>query len=163
MNRILLLRCVSALTSSLYNSPIAVTKSATIFGVIVCSALLTYPLSAQISISDLQAFEGSWECRNSAGTSGVFISAYTSIIEKAGRQEIPHQNISIRVYQRQAGQERAGYFSSPDPTGSTVFDGKRLVIHFKNQTEIPSFDLDVRFDFSAGRWTPVRRHAGRRR
>jgi hypothetical protein len=132
-----------------------VTKRTTIFGLIFWLAFLTNPLSAQISISALQALEGSWECRTSAGTSGVFISAYTSILEKGGHQEIAHQSISIRVYQRQGTQEQAGYFSSPDPTGSTVFDGKRLVVHFKNQTDIPSFDLDVRFDFSARRWAGV--------
>jgi hypothetical protein len=132
-----------------------VTKRTTIFGVIVWLAFLTYPLSGQVSISDLQALEGSWECKISAGTSGVFISAYTSILEKGGHQDIAHQSINIRVYQRQGSQEHWGYLSTPDSTGATVFDGKRLAIHFKNQTDIPPFDLDVRFDFSAHRWTGV--------
>ena len=131
------------------------TKRTTIFGVSFWLAFLTNPLSAQISISDLQTLEGSWECRTSAGTSGVFISAYTSIIEKAGHQEIPDQSINIRVYERLGTQEHVGYFSSPDPSGSAVFDGKRLAVHSKNQTDIPPFNLDARFDFSARRWAGV--------
>jgi hypothetical protein len=75
-----------------------VTECATIFEVMVCLGLLAYPLLGKISTYDLQGVEGSWECRTSAGTSGVFISAYTSIIEKAGHQDIPHQSISIRIY-----------------------------------------------------------------
>jgi hypothetical protein len=132
-----------------------VTKRTTIFEVIVCLALLTYPLAGQISISDLQGLEGSWECRTSAGTSGVFISAYTSILERGGNPDITGQMVNFRIYQRQGTQEHWGYLSTLDPTGSTVFDGKRLAVHFKNQTDIPPFDLDVRFDFSARRWTGV--------
>jgi hypothetical protein len=117
------------------------------------AGFLVHPLQAQISIPDLQALEGPWECRNPVGAAGVFITANT-ILTQSGQEYIASQSIDIRVYQRQGEQERAGYFSpGPGLDGSTGFDGKRLIIHFKDRTDIPPFDLDVRFDPTAGRWT----------
>lgn len=54
-----------------------------------------------------------------------------------------------------SGRTRAWWILSPStgPDGSTVFDGKRLIIHFKDRTDIPPFDLDVRFDPTARHWS----------
>jgi len=118
------------------------------------AGFLAYPLQAQISARDLQALEGPWECRNRIGAAGVFITANTLLTQKSGQQDTTSQSIDIRVYQRQGEQEHGGYFSpSTGLDGSTVFDGKRLIIHFKDRTDIPPFDLDVRFDHTAGHWT----------
>jgi hypothetical protein len=120
----------------------------------VSAGFLIYPLQAQISAGDLQALEGPWECRNPNGAAGVFITANTFLTQKTGRQDIPSQSIDIRVYQRQGEQEHGGYFSpSTRLDGPTVFDGKRLIIHFKDRTDIPPFDLDVTFDPIAMHWT----------
>lgn len=110
--------------------------------------LLVCPLQAQISVRDLQALEGPWECRSSGGSAGFFITANTFLTQKSGQEEITSQSINIRVYERQGEQDRGGYFSP-----STGFDGKRLIIHVKDRTDIPPFDLDVRFDPTAGNWT----------
>jgi hypothetical protein len=87
-------------------------------------------------------------------TAGFFITADTFLTQTSGQQDITSQSIDIRVYQRQGEQEHGGYFSpSTGLDGSTIFDGKRLIIHFKDRTDIPPFDLDVRFDPPAGHWT----------
>src|SRR6266851_3329871 len=125
-----------------------------ILTMLLCTGFLAYPLHAQIPVRDLQAVEGPWECRNPVGAAGVFITANTFLPQKGGQQDITWQSIDIRAYQRQGEQEHGGYFSpSTGPDRSTVFDGKRLIIHFKDRTDIPPFDLDVRFDPTARHWT----------
>src|SRR5260370_1393787 len=125
-----------------------------ILTMVLCAGFLVYPLQAQISVRDLQALEGPWECRNPIGVAGVFVTANTFLTQKSGQQDITSQSIDIRVYQRQGEQEHGGYFSpSTGLDGSTVYDGKRLIIHFKDRTDFPPFDLDVRFDPTVGDWT----------
>lgn len=132
----------------------AVSNRVPLLTMLICAGFLVYPLRAQISVRDLQALEGPWECRNPIGAAGVFISANTFLTQKNDQREITSQSIDIRVFQRQGEQEHGGYFSpSTGLDGSTVFDGKRLIIHFKDRTDIPPFDLDVRFDPTAKHWT----------
>lgn len=112
------------------------------------------PLEAQISVSDLQAMEGPWECRTPTGIAGVFISGLTTLTENSGQQDITSQAINVRVYQRQGEQEHSGYFSpTRDSAESTDLANKHLIVRFKGGTDIPAFDLDVRFDAAAVRWT----------
>lgn len=126
---------------------------ATILAAVGPSCLLC-PLQAQIPVRDLQRLEGPWECRNSTGIHGIFVTAVTLLNEKGSQQDIMSQSINIRVYERQGGQQHWGYFSpSGDPNGSTVFESNRLIIHFKDPTDIPAFDLDIRFDAAARHWT----------
>src|SRR6267143_1909690 len=110
----------------------------------IIAAVCVYPLRAQISASDVQAMEGPWECRAPSGIAGIFVTAVTLRTSPG---------ISIRVYQRQAGQEHAGYFS---PTGapdeSSALASKHLVIHFEDKAELPPFDLDIKFDPITLRW-----------
>ena len=132
----------------------AVSHRVPILTMVLCADFIVYPLQAQISVRDLQALEGPWECRNPIGVAGVFITAHTFLTQKSGQQDFTSQSIDIHVYQRQGEQEHGGYFSpSTGLDGSTVFDGKRLIIHFKDRTDIPPFDLDVRFDPTAENWT----------
>jgi hypothetical protein len=131
----------------------AVSNRVPILTMALCAGFLVYPLQAQISVPDLQALEAPWECRNPIGVAGVFVTADTILTQESGQQDITSQSIDIRVYQRQGEQEYGGYFSPrTGPDGSTVFDGKRLIIHFKDRADIPPFDLDVRFDRTAGHW-----------
>ncbi len=83
------------------------------------------------------------------GTAGVFITALLS--QQNSERGIGSQSVNIRVYQRQGQTEHGGYFSPSD--GSTVFDGKRMIIHFEDRTDIPPLDLDVGFDQARQRWT----------
>jgi hypothetical protein len=111
---------------------------------------LVCPLQAQVPVGDLQVLEGPWECRNPLGIHGVFVTAQTSLTEKGSQQDITSQSVSIRVYERQGGQEHSGYFSPSD--GSPIFESKRLIIHFKDRADVPPFDLDVRFDPATQHW-----------
>jgi len=115
---------------------------------------LVCPLQAQIPVRDLLVLEGPWECRNPVGIHGVFVTALTSLTEKGSQEDITSQSINIRVYERQGGQEHSGYFSlSGDPNRSAVFENQRLIIHFKDRTDVPPFDLDVRFDPATQHWS----------
>ena len=140
-----------------YNAPMAVSTRVPILAMIlgaVGPGCLVCPLQAQIPVRDLQVLEGPWECRNPNGIHGVFVTALTSLTEKGSQQDITSQSINIRVYERQGGQEHWGYFSpSGDPNGSTVFESKRLIIHFKDRADMPAFDLDVRFDPATQHWS----------
>jgi hypothetical protein len=120
-----------------------------VFTLALWAGCFVYPLQAQIPVRDVQAFEGPWECRNTIGVAGVFITALSFLGSKTDQQDVTSQAFNIRVYQRQGKQEHSGYFSP-----STGLDrSKRLIIHFKDGTDIPPFDLDVSFDPSAGHWT----------
>jgi hypothetical protein len=122
--------------------------------ILLAVGCLVCPLQAQVPVGDLRLLEGPWECRNSSGIHGFFVTAVTTLAGKAEQREITSRSVNIGVYQRHAGQERWGYFSpGGDPNGSTVFDGKRLIIHFKDRTDLPPFDLDVKFDPATRRWT----------
>ena len=83
----------------------AVSNRVPILTMLLCAGSLVYPLQAQISVRDLQALEGPWECRNPIGAAGVFITANTFLTQKSGQQDITSQSIDIRVYQRQGEQE----------------------------------------------------------
>jgi len=113
-------------------------------------------LRAQVSVRDLKALEGAWECTGPGNSvAGIFFTAYTQsrhFSGKGGREEIKSQAVNIRVYQRQAATERSGYFS-PDPGGPAVLEGEHLTIHFKDPADIPPFDLDVVFDRASEQWT----------
>jgi hypothetical protein len=132
----------------------AVNTRASVLAVILGVGCLVCAVQAQIPVRDLQVLEGPWECRNPVGVHGVFIAALTSLTEKGGLQEITSQSINIRVYERLGKEEHDAYFSpSHNPNGSTVLESKHLVIHFKDGTDVPPFDLDVTFDTAAHKWT----------
>jgi hypothetical protein len=132
----------------------AVNTRVPILAVILSAGCLVLPLQAQIPVRDLQVLEGPWECRNSVGIHGVFVAALTYMTEKGGQQDTTSQGISVRVYERLGGQEREAYFSpSRDPNGPTVLERKHLIIHFKDGTDVPPFDLDITFDPASQRWT----------
>lgn len=131
-----------------------VSNRITFLTMLIGAGSFVYPLQAQISVRDLQALEGPWECKKPIGGAGVFISADTLLTQRNDRPEITSQSIDIRVFQRQGEQEQGGYFSpSEGIDASTVFDGKRLIIHFKDRADISPFDLDVKFDPTASYWT----------
>jgi hypothetical protein len=64
---------------------------------VLCAGFIVYPLQAQISVRDLQALEGPWECRNPIGVAGVFITAHTFLTQKSGQQDFTSQSIDINV------------------------------------------------------------------
>jgi hypothetical protein len=83
----------------------AVSNRVPLLTMLICAGFLVYALQAQISVGDLQALEGPWECRNPIGAAGVFISANTFLTRKNDQREITSQSIDIRVFQRQGEQE----------------------------------------------------------
>jgi len=103
--------------------------------------------AGQIPVHDLQHLVGPWECRTPSGIHGVFITATTLLTEKSGQQDVTSQSADISVYERQGGQERWAYISPAH------FDSRRLTTHFKDGADLSPFDLDLKFDPAAQRWT----------
>ena len=66
---------------------------------------------------------------------------------KAVNRTLPSQSADISVYERQGGQERWAYISPAH------FDSRRLTTHFKDGADLSPFDLDLKFDPAAQRWT----------
>lgn len=86
--------------------------------------------------------EGPWECSVEDGIHGLFVS-YTGL------------EAMIRVYHRQNGKERWGYFSmlAPDtPTATKSFDDRHLSIEFKGHTDIEPFSIYLAFDEPSQTW-----------
>ena len=82
-----------------------------------------------------ELLSGEWETMTASGIHGIHLSIQTY-------EEPQSQEVHIRVYHRQNGQERWGWWGD-NGSASPVFDGKRLTIR----------DLDVIFDPSMRRWT----------
>lgn len=119
------------------------------------------PMQAQIPVQDLQRVEGAWECADSDGVHGIFLTGTTQFAHPGGvPRKIAWQTINLLVYRRLNGQTQSGTFVAghSDATGNgAVFDGKRLQIHLnrplagQSPPHLPSFDLDI--TFNSGRWT----------
>ena len=138
-----------------YSSHMAVNVRISILAAMLGAAgfgCLVHPLRAQVPVRDVQALEGPWECISPGGTHGVFITAETFLSGKGSQPEITSQSLSIRIYERQGGQERIGYFS-PGDDGSTAFKDNRLIIHSRDRADIPPFDLEVSFDPVKRQWS----------
>lgn len=109
---------------------------------------------AQIPLNDVQTIEGPWEFTSATGIDGVFISFNSFLNDRSGQMAINTQSINIRVYHRQNGIERQGYFSPGDSsTSSVVIDAWHLTMSFSGHTEVGPFAIDLRFDPAAHHWS----------
>src|SRR5690242_593489 len=100
-----------------------------------CFGVLCCPLSAQVPVADLQAVAGPWECVDSNGIHGIFLSSDTQLKGSGREQKVDWQHQDIYVSRRLVGgKTQGGYFvpNRTDATSTTDFDGKRLTIHFAN-------------------------------
>jgi hypothetical protein len=128
-------------------------------GVILTALILlasTTLLDAQIAIPDFRVADGPWECVDSTGVHGIFLSGHSRLSISEGRQTILWLSQSIFIYRRQGRSTQGGYFmpNRTDATSTSSFDGKHLKIHFTNNrlSNISPFDLDITFDPTAKRW-----------
>ena len=109
---------------------------------VISLALLAEPARSADLLIERQITEGPWECSVEDGIHGPFISY-------AGLEAM------IRVYHRQNGKERRGYFdmSAPNtPTARRSFDDRHLSIEFKGHTDLEPFSLYLAFDESTQTW-----------
>src|ERR1700693_6533030 len=99
---------------------------------------------------------GPWEVASPSGIDGIFFNIETSSSGPNGRQQFGWQALNVRVYRRQGGKETWGWFATKDKAtpesysmqddhSFTLFDGKRLRIHFSDLTDLEPFDLDISF------------------
>lgn len=114
-------------------------------------------------------FAGPWESVNASGIDGFFFNFETSSSGAAEFRQVAWQEVQIRVYHRQSGKETWGWFvtmrkatlqsyAMRENQSFTLFDGKRLRIHFTHYTptdytDLKPFDLDVAFSIAARDWT----------
>jgi hypothetical protein len=103
--------------------------------VLVGLRIFTVVLEAQRAFVRPELISGEWETMTASGIHGIHLSIRT--------YDVPQpQVVHIRVYHRQNGQERWGWWGD-NGSVSPVFDGVRLTVR----------NLDVIFDPSLGRWT----------
>ena len=116
---------------------------------------------SKISSDDLRRIEGAWETASKTGIDGVFISFNSYLDDHSGHMSVKSQDISIRVYHRDHGLERQGYFSPGEYPGMSVsIDAQQLTIRFDGHTEVGPFDIDLRFDFDPQHWSGTWRDRG---
>jgi hypothetical protein len=101
-------------------------------------AVFVAVLHSQRPFVQPELFSGEWETTTASGVHGIHLLIRTY----GGPQTFPPQSISIRVYHRQNGQEKWGWWGD-NGSVSPVFDGARLRVR----------DLDVTFDSQTRRWT----------
>jgi len=95
-------------------------------------------LHSQRPLVEPELFSGEWETTTASGIHGIHLSLTTD----ASPQALSPQLIAIRIYHRQNGREKWGWWGDTNSV-SPVFDGVRLHIG----------DLDVTFDSHLRRWT----------
>jgi hypothetical protein len=106
--------------------------------VLVGVAVFVATLDAQRPFVQPEVLSGEWETTTASGVHGVHLQITTY----NRPQTVSDQSITIRVYHRQNGQEKWGWWGD-NGSASTVFDGERLRVA----------DLDVTFDSHTRRWT----------
>ena len=85
--------------------------------------LLVRPLYAQVSITDVQALAGPWECVDADGIHGIFLSASGNLKSPGAEPKVPSRIVSIYVSRRlKVAGGQGGYFY-PDHDGRDV-DGQ---------------------------------------
>jgi hypothetical protein len=132
-------------------------------GLLLVSCLLgAAQQSSAIPAKNPAAIAGRWETATSTGIEGIGFETYTAKLgDDSGR--IGWQNVNVRVYVRDDGKERWGYFvakeiAAPDAMPVSIappptqFDGHRLQIHFTDTTDITPFDLDIMFSSDESKW-----------
>jgi hypothetical protein len=119
----------------------------------------------QVPTRQPELIAGPWESAHVTEIDGIFFNIVTSTSGANGRRQIAWQTVDIRVYQRRGGKETwaAGFatkdkatsksYSMQDGESFTLFDGKRLRIHFNDVADNRAFDLDVTFSAAAHNWT----------
>jgi len=127
---------------------------------------------AQPPTTHPKRFAGPWESVSASGIEGFFFHFDTSFSGPAEHQQIAWQEVQIRVYHRQNGTETGGWFdtrekATPQSYGKrdgesfTLFDGKRLRIHFTDFADLKPFDLDVTFSTDTRDWTGTLSRSGK--
>lgn len=105
---------------------------------------------SEIAVTHPESFAGPWETRDSKSgvTDGVLLWARTELRQSAEYLTL----IQIKVYRREAGATRQGWFTvneGPD----TTWDGKRLRLKFQPVVaEDVALDLDLVFDPVVQSW-----------
>src|SRR3984893_16509267 len=119
---------------------------------------------AQVPTEHPEIIAGPWEVASTSGIDGIFFEIETSSSGPTGREQFDWQTMNIRVYHREGGKEKWGYFGTKDKASPqsygmqddhsfTLFDGERLRIHFIDTADIKPFDLDITFSAAFEKWT----------
>jgi hypothetical protein len=101
-------------------------------------AVFVAVLHSQRPFVQPELLSGEWETMTASGVHGIHVYIRTY----GGPQTLPPQAINIRIYHRQNGQEKWGWWGD-NGSVSPDFDGVRLLVR----------DLDVTFDSRMRRWT----------
>jgi hypothetical protein len=120
--------------------------------VALCSAAPVAQGFQERPVSHPELLAGAWEGARAGGVDGIFLSISTHEQGATGQPETSSQNIHIRLYHREAGNETGGWYtarSSGTRDEPAVFDGEHLRLRAVSDGPI----IDVRFDPGKQRWT----------
>lgn len=113
---------------------------------------------------------GRWETVTPSGIEGLGFEIFSQSNGAPGHFVL--QQVNLRVYTREGGKEKGGYFSAtywlkpvpsllPYPTSFEVFDGRHLRMNFSDASDITPFDLDIFFSPKVNEWIGTWSHNGK--
>jgi hypothetical protein len=113
-----------------------------------CAAALAHGAQER-PVSHPELLAGAWESARATGVDGIFLSISTHLQGATGQSETSTQNVHIRLYHREAGNETGGWYTASTRDEPAVFDGERLRLRAVSDGPV----IDVRFDLEKQRWT----------
>jgi hypothetical protein len=119
--------------------------------VALCDAAAVARGSQERVVSHPELAAGAWESARVGGIDGIFLSISTHVQAATSPSETTTQNVHIRLYHREAGNETGGWYVARNVTQDepAMFDGEHLRLHAVSDGPI----IDVRFDPGKQRWT----------
>ncbi len=119
--------------------------------VALCGAAAVAYGSQERMVSHPELLAGAWESARAGGVDGIFLSISTHVQRPTVPSETTTQNVHIRLYHREAGNETGGWYIARNFTRDepAIFDGEHLRLHAVSDGPV----IDVRFDPDKQRWT----------
>lgn len=115
-----------------------------------CVAAVAHGFQERL-VSHPEVLAGAWESARAGGVDGIFLSISTHVQAATTQSETSTQNVHIRLYHREAGNETGGWYIARSFTRDepAIFDGEHLRLHAVSDGPV----IDVRFDPGKQRWT----------
>jgi len=98
-------------------------------------------------VANPELIAGAWEIGRPDGVDGIFVSIRTHVQDVAGQSRTSTQDVHIRVYHREAGNETGGWYRART-IEPAVFDGQHLRLQAVSDGPL----VDVTFDSEKLRW-----------
>jgi len=112
--------------------------------------------SAALTVANPEVIAGAWEIDAPDGIDGIFLSIHTHAQDVAGQPGTSSQNVHVRVYHRDAGNETGGWYTA-GTNEPALFDGEHLRLRAVSDGPV----IDVTFDPGKQRWVGTWTRSGK--